>query len=194
MSPLTEAFLRCMLWIMKSLLCIAYASAIVSASLIFSGCSPAGSEPAPDSLAFSIQDPAAWKIFDRSAADLASHTGAQAVTSIRGTTVHSGPRPDDSESCADTTVVYFKDPTEVVSVDIALYLPIPAGCYDDPALTLAHEMIHAARAWAELSLGDPDADHSASGVFRAVAGDPRFDESTLTKFCEAVLCTQFDTE
>lgn len=194
MSPLTEALLRVSLAIMKNVVALAYASVIVGAALIFSGCSPAGDPSRPEALAFSLQDPDAWDVFEGASGLLEEHSGVQTYSGLAGTTVHTQPRAEGLSTCADTTVSFSPEEGLTHMVDIVVYVPIPEGCYGDPAFTLAHEMIHAIRSWNGLGLLEANLDHSASGVFQAYAGDTRFEETTLNKLCEAADCTNYNPE
>lgn len=168
--------------------------AVAVALAVLTGCSPAGDADAPSPLEFSPQDGAAWAAFETAAEMFVDHAGFQPLATAGGTTVRFAPRPEGGDTCGDTTASFWSETLEVVSVDIAIYVPVPAGCYPDPSTTLAHEMIHAMRAWAGMNLGTPNHGHSDGGLFNATAGDPRFTAATLEKICEAVDCPAFNVE
>lgn len=158
------------------------------------GCSAAGDETV-SALSFSVPDDAR-QAFELAVDDFDFHAGVRPFAGISGTVIRIVPRPEGKDTCADTTVDFIAAENRTIRADIALYVPVPEGCFDDTSLTLAHEMIHAIRAWSGLGLnaGHLDLDHSAAGVFRTTAGDARFDSSTLVKLCEAVDCDHFEVD
>lgn len=177
---------------MKTFLSALLALGLVGAELIFgSGCSPAGSESTPGQLSFYPDSPEAWEMFEAAADRIEAASGTRPYTALAGTPITVGPQPEGVTSCADTTVVYIG--TEVKSITIALYSDVD-GCFESISDTLVHEMIHAVRARAGMDLGVPDHGHSVAGIFRAKAGDERFEETTLNAFCEAVDCINYNPE
>ena len=177
---------KCALWIL-SLLCL------------IAQCSCAATDeryPLPEPGVFAPQDDAAWQAFV-GASEVLLDAGALMTDDATGVQVFvksepdEGWRPtDESNDCARTYVTYYDaEPTRLQKLHIEVYWPLPEpGCYSDMKFTLAHEMIHAARATAGISyLGMPD-DHSPDGIFKAMAGSTAVEGTTKQKLCEAVHC------
>lgn len=164
-------------------------------ALFVVACAPEGEQSRPEALSFSLQSPEAWDLFEQAADRIEAPSGVHAFSGLAGTTVHVLPRPDGyKDVCADTSVDFIARTNTALNISIALFVPAPEGCWPDPSLTLAHEMVHAIRGWSGLGLQSGNADHSTDGIFRANAGDARFEETSLEKLCEAVTCAQFSIE
>ena len=103
--------------------------------------------------------------------------------------------PDGTEwlthDCGQTRVSHIKD--EVIGVQVLIPFPSPPGCMSDISRTIEHEIIHSIRR--ELELTDQD-QHATTGVFKAYADDTdnHLTSESLEKLCEAIECTQFNTE
>lgn len=90
--------------------------------------------------------------------------------------------------CAYTHVEYAPG-GDIEDTHINVAYPVPAECYADLSLTIAHEIIHVVR-------GDKNNDgHAADGLFAATPEhEAGITEATLTALCEAAPCTKFEPE
>jgi len=175
---------------MKTLASAAFASGLLFLQLLFSGCSPVGMTNDVGPLEFNPKSAEAWDLFDRAAARFLEPTGLVPVATGRGPTIDLTPRPDGVEECGHTTVSTYVGSGNVAGVSIVIYLPIPPGCFSDPADTLAHEMIHAMRGWARAEAHV----HSDGGLFSPTSSDRRMTAETLGAVCEAVECVVYNPE
>jgi hypothetical protein len=168
------------------------------------GCSAAGADPEAPALAFWPKDRASWEAFDATASRLEQHAGWRPVSGPSGYTIATMPRPEGDTLCARTRVAVWTDTLEVASIDIDLYVPVPAGCFPSLTDSLTHELIHAVRSASGLDVAENmDAEahglpilsgHSTNGVFAAHCDDRRLEESSLGRLCEAADCTNFEAE
>jgi hypothetical protein len=177
---------------MKNVLALAYASGILFAELLFSGCLPEETTKVglPDSARFSYEvAPELQAAFTEARLRIQRASGVELVEAEGGTPINFY-YASLTKKCADTYITGWPDDGAIVEVFIDVYLP-PDRC-GELADTLVHELIHSLRRVEDL--GNPEDTHAETGVFARLAGSPLLDTASLTRLCEAVECTTFNPE
>lgn len=178
---------------MKTLLSALFVAALFVLLLVFSACSPCGSEASPGQLAFYPTSPEAWEAFSAAADRIETASGVRVYAAIEGTPILFVDRPEDTSDCAQTRLTWNTETREIVSLKIEVY-PSTSGCAWGADKTLTHEIIHAIRTRAGLDLEGDTMGHSEHGLFMATTQDDRFEETTLAALCEATDCTIYNPE
>lgn len=195
-----------MLWlggivvIMKKFLISLYAASAVAWGVVFAGCQKPSQD---DGRLTYVPDPELMDATDAAGVALQAASGLAFSVGDKGTPVFAvdpdtmyrcNPKdPTDCwNDCGETDITFDKESGFIYSVTINIAFPIPENCFQDPARTIEHEMIHSVRRNVDHAGGV----HSEHGVFQAQAhpDDLLLEDTSLTLLCEAADCDIFNPE